>query len=306
MPVDVKKFVTDLDDVSADDRAHLERIFGGSKKAQEAVMRQDEFDRQMNAGKQKLKDDEAALATKRSELAAQEAELNAEVTTLATWKTTSERTLADARAAVTAAEQKVATTRSALDRAVTDAGLDRDTYLKDVPDVKPNLDDKKPKEPVVDDKDSKFIDRTQLERGVIGAARLSAQLADLQQEHLKVFGVPLPAAEALLDETLERARKGEQGVSIRTVWAEKHKVSDAIEAQSKAAQDQRVKDAVEAERIRVTSEMAISGGRERSEQAASPVLQMAAKKDGVHQAGVRPGVEAAVKDFETRKAAKPA
>lgn len=298
MAFDVAAVMKDIDDVTGEERAVLERVLAKSTKLQGGFMRQSEFDRQMNAGKADVAKAQQDLDARRAEL---EAEVNAQVGTLATWKEQQEGTLAQARAAVLAAEQKVASTRSALERAVTDAGLERETYLglADKPTETPTpTPTPKPKEGTVDT--DRFVDQDSLRRGIVGSALTNADMIDLQNEHMEVFGTPLKNARQLVEKTLERASKGEKGITLRQVWAEENKVQDAINAKNTAQVEQRIKDAQDEAYRRGRSEAAL-GSRDSAEAPASPVLAMAAKRDGVHMAGVRPSVEAAVKALEAMK-----
>lgn len=293
----------EIDDVSAEDRAILERVLANSKKLQGGFLRQSDYDSKMNAIKTDAQKAQQDLEARRAEL---EAEMNSQVGTLAEWKKQQEGVLANARAAVQAAEQKVATTRSALERAVTDAGLERETYLADIdktPDPNPNPNpNPKPKEAPVEN--DRFVDRDSLARGIVGSALTNAEIADLQNEHLEVFGKPLKGVRDLVQKTIERAQKGEKGITVRQVWEEEHKVQDAIRAKSDAAVEQRVKDAAEEAYRRGKSEAAL-GVRDAQEAPVSPVLAMAASKTGsVRSAGVNPGVEAAVKSFEAARATR--
>lgn len=303
-PFDVASVMKEIDDVSAEDRQVLERVLANSKKLQGGFLRQSEFDRQLNAGKAEIAKAQQDLEARRGEL---EAEMNAQVGTLADWKNQQEGVLANARTAVQAAEQKVASTRSALERAVTDAGLERETYLeladKEAPNPNPNPNpNPKPKEGTVEGND-RFVDRDSLARGIVGSALTNAEIADLQNEHMDVFGKPLKNVRALVEKTIERAQKGEKGITVRQVWAEEHKVDEAIRSKNDAAIEQRVKDAQDEAYRRGRSEAAL-GSRDSQEVPVSPVLAMAAGKAGVQTAGVRPGVEAAVKSFEAARATR--
>lgn len=299
MAFDVAAVMKDIDDVTGEERAVLERVLAKSTKLQGGFLRQSEFDRQMNAGKAEVAKAQQELDARRAEL---EAEVNAQVGTLATWKEQQEGTLAQARAAVQAAEQKFASTRAALERAVTDAGLERETYLgmadKPDPNAPPPEPKPKAKEATVDT--DRFVDQDSLRRGIVGSALTNADMIDLQNEHMEVFGTPLKNARQLVEKTLERASKGEKGITLRQVWAEENKVQDAINAKNTAQVEQRIKDAQDEAYRRGRSEAAL-GSRDSAEAPASPVLAMAAKRDGVHMAGVRPSVEAAVKALEAMK-----
>ena len=298
MAFDVAAVMKDIDDVTGEERAVLERVLAKSTKLQGGFLRQSDYDSKMNASKADVAKAQQDLDARRAEL---EAEVNAQVGTLATWKEQQEGTLAQARAAVLAAEQKVASTRSALERAVTDAGLERETYLglADKPTETPTpTPTPKPKEGTVDT--DRFVDQDSLRRGIVGSALTNADMIDLQNEHMEVFGTPLKNARQLVEKTLERASKGEKGITLRQVWAEENKVQDAINAKNTAQVEQRIKDAQDEAYRRGRSEAAL-GSRDSAEAPASPVLAMAAKRDGVHMAGVRPSVEAAVKALEAMK-----
>ena len=302
MAFDVAAVMKDIDDVTGEERAVLERVLAKSTKLQGGFLRQSEFDRQMNAGKAEVAKAQQDLEARRAEL---EAEVNAQVGTLATWKEQQEGTLAQARAAVQAAEQKFASTRAALERAVTDGALERETYLgmadKPDPNAPPPEPKPKAKEATVDT--DRFVDQDSLRRGIVGSALTNADMIDLQNEHMEVFGAPLKNARQLVEKTLERASKGEKGITLRQVWMEEHKVQDTINAKNTAAIEQRIKDAEDQAYRRGRSEAAL-GSRDAAEAPTSPVLAMAAKRDGVQMAGVRPSVEAAVKAFEGLKAGR--
>lgn len=301
MAFDVAAVMKELDDVSAEDRQVLERIMNSSKKLQGGFLRQSDYDRNQNAIKEQAAKEKAELEAR---IAEREAAVEAEAVALAKWKKNQEDgPLKEATEAVAAATAREKAAKDALERAITDAGLERDTYLKG---LETTPDDKGRKEPpVVDDKgkaDDRYVGKDKFERGVIGAVVSNAELMDLANEHLRVFGKPLEGVKALVERTLARANKGEQ-VSIRSVWAEEHKVDDALKAKSDAEIAQRIKDAEEAAYTRGRSEAAL-GGRPGETESASPVLRMAAKKEGVHVAGVRPSVEAAVKAMSELQTAK--
>lgn len=289
MAFDLDKFVNDLDDVTAEERDQLRGLFGKSKKAQGAVLRQSDYDRLMN-------DNKSTLAAKEAEVEQRRADVDKEFAALATWKTDQDGRITQMQDALAKAERDELVARQAVQRLAQENGIDPNTLLAATTVVPPG-------KQVVDPNTGDFVSETELTRRMslmaVGQFRTNAQLLDLEREHRLVFGTEMPSAEGLLDEVLAEAKRGNTSASLRDVWRKKYNVDAKLEEKKEADIQKRITDAVRENEVKLRSDAAL-GSRQFSEEPLSPALRMAKAHHAktADPGAVRPGVAAAVRKFE--------
>jgi len=195
------------------------------EKLADAYMRQSDYDRAMNEGKQ-------AIAAQQTKLTDAETRLNYEMAEWGKLTNAEKDNSTKQRAALEAAQADVLKLRQTIDRIGTEHGIDVSKVLEGAPVVV------KPAAPAVDLTGYVKSDdlMTAQDRLANLALTFPAELFALQQEHQSLFGKPLDA-QAIVKEMQARATiKGNQKpLDPRSIWEEQNKVPDA----RKAAEDKR-------------------------------------------------------------------
>lgn len=274
--------------LSAEDAAALVKSAEGNSKLDEYIkgsaLRQSEFSRRMSE-----------VDKAKTDLATKEAEVTNFQTQLGTWKAGADkeyqRALKDAedlRTRVSAAQNRVRTL------AVT-YGISEDE-IKDIlesasiPNPNPNPTDPAKPTPSIDT--SKFVTRDEANN----LALLDAAIHDLNVEHQKLFGTPLPGAVQLVQEAMAA------GTKLTEFWANKYRVEDRRKEIAQADFNKRVEEEV-TKRIAAHSADSIPGSHLRPDlaQHASPIFREGGFKapDKDHLSGG--GVSAAVAAFNAGK-----
>lgn len=273
MDFELNAWLDELGISDPEERRTAAALFGATERVNKlkgSVLRQADYSKAMNT----LKDQEAAITRMRSEA---EAEIEAERGTLTTWRATAEGRLTDAEKRARDAEDQLHRVRQEMRTLQSDYGIedDRLSFLKPSDGTgngagdgkrQPNTDARRS---LADDDEFKTF-REEVGGSLVGSARLSSVLFDLNNEHVKLFGQPLPQAQALVDEVLEKSAKG-QKVNIRDVWESKYKVPEKRAELAQADIDRRVQEGIDAG-VRERLEREALGQSGTRDTARSPIL----------------------------------
>jgi hypothetical protein len=268
----------------------IREAVGGNPKADEfvkgSVLRQSDYSRRQA----ELQSAREAVETAQRTLADKEASVSKYQTELGQWKAGADSKVIEALTAREQAETKLAAALARLSTVGGKYGVDpADLELGDIKPVA------KTETPAFDD--SKYVKVDDLGRRVQEAGVLDAMIYDLGNEHLALFGKPLPKAAELVQESIAK------GVPLTKLWEEKYKVVEKRNEVVEASVQQRIANAVVAERTRLASAGALpsDGGQVgfRDDLHGSPILEAA--KSVAAKEEVLGGVSAAIAAFNSGK-----
>lgn len=228
----------------------IRSTFEGNSKADEFVkgsaLRQADYSRVMaevQKAQKAVEDSAAALQTKEQQVTQYQQELG-------TWKAGADKNF---QAAIKEREQATIKANAALARLKSLAvanGLSEDEVLKDL-EVAPVAENQQQQQQQVDL--SGYVKREDIQRTVQESALIDASIHDVAVRHLELTGKPLKDAGKLVAEAIQAK------MTIGDYAAKKYDYAKLEAEASEAAVNQRIKDAVEAERTKILSDAGLPG-----------------------------------------------
>lgn len=276
----------------------IKATFEGNSKADEFVkgsaLRQADYSRVMADVQKAQKDVEAAglaLKTKEEQVTAYQQELG-------TWKAGADVNFQKAIKEREALERKAAAAVGRLKSLAVANGLSEEDVLKDL-EVAPVPDNTNTNQPQNIDL-SGYVKREDIQRTVQESALIDASIHDVAVRHLELTGKPLKDAGKLVAEAIQAK------MTIGDYAAKKYDYAKLEQEAQEAAINQRVKDAVEAERTKILSDAGLpnAGTGLRTDLKGSPLFSGGGPLKPPTAGNEGGGVSAAVAAFNAGKFAQ--